>query len=32
MWQSSAGEIVWFAILAAVAYILFHIYRASRTY
>jgi len=32
MWQTSAGEVVWFAILGAVVYLLFYIYRASRTY
>jgi hypothetical protein len=32
MWQTGAGEVVWFAILGAVAYVLFYIYRASRTY
>jgi hypothetical protein len=32
MFQSSVGEIAWFAILAGVAYALFHVYRFSRTY
>jgi hypothetical protein len=32
MWQSSAGQVVWFALLAAVVYILFYIWRASRSY
>jgi tellurite resistance protein TehA-like permease len=32
MWQTGAGEVVWFAILAAVVYLLFYIWRASRAY
>lgn len=32
MWQSSAGEVVWFLILGGVVYAFVYIYRASRTY
>ena len=32
MWQTGAGEIVWFAILAGVVYALVYIYRSSRQY
>jgi len=32
MWQTGAGEIAWFAILAACVYTLFAIYRSSRSY
>src|SRR5277367_1846312 len=32
MWQTSAGEVLWFVILGAVIYSFVYIYRASRTY
>jgi hypothetical protein len=32
MWQSSAGKVLWFVILAAVIYALVTVYRFSRTY
>ncbi len=32
MWQTGAGEVVWFVILGAVVYTLVYIWRASRSY
>jgi len=32
MWQAGAGKVVWFAILAAVVYLLVYIYRSARAY
>ena len=32
MWQTGAGEVVWFVILGAVVYALIHIWRVSRRY
>ncbi len=32
LWQTGAGEVVWFVILGAVVYALVHIWRVSRQY
>lgn len=32
MWHTGIGELVWFALMGAVAYVLFAVYRFSRAY
>lgn len=32
LWHTGIGELIWFALVAAVAYVLFTVYRFSRAY